>query len=511
MIYQTFAAIDVGSGELACKIFEVNKKTGIHEVDYVRHAIPLGAETFKSGKISSHTTNELCDVLSGFVRKMEEYGTENYVANATSAIREAANNINMLEQVKLRTGLKVKILSNSEQRFLYYKAMAAVDSFFEKVANEETLIIDVGAGSIQITLMSEGSLKHTQNIDLGFLRVGELLAPMQQQAERYPTLIAEYMNNDLTTFNRMFMGGKMPRNLISLSDHLSALKPYLMKEEEKPYLSSKKFLEFCKRIRGMYEQDICNEFNLNKEQVRALQATLIIYERICQAAQVERIWLSNATLCDGIAVDYSERKDKVTIGRDFTGDILSTARYIAQRYQSNTVHTDQVEYLATAIFDAVAKPFGLGKRDRLMLRLAAILHTCGEFVNMNKGAEFSYEIIMGTEILGLSHKEREMVANIVRYGSETFPRYESVIVGVDRDTYLEVAKLTAIHRLANIMDKSHTQKFSDVRVTLKGDKLNISVATLDDMTLERGLFEPKAVFFEEVFGILPVLKQKRKA
>ena len=509
MIYQTFAAIDVGSGELACKIFEVNKKTGLRQLDYVRHSIPLGQETYRSGKISRDTTNEICDVLSGFVRKMEEYRVENYVANATSAIREAANNINMLEQVKLRTGLKVKILSNSEQRFLYYKAMSATDNFFEKVANEETVIIDVGAGSIQITLMSEGVLKYTQNIDLGFVRVGELLAPMQQAAERFPALIAEYMNNDLTTFSKMFME-KMPKNLISLSDRLSALQPYLITEAGKPYISSKKFLQFCQRIRSMHEQDIGNEFHLSKEQVHALQSTLIIYERICQASGADRIWLSTATLCDGIAVDYCERKDKVTVGRDFTADIISTARYIAQRYRSNTVHTDQVEYLGLAIFDSVAKICGLTKRDRLMLRLAAILHTCGEFVNMNKGGEYSYEIIMATEILGISHKEREMVANIVRYDSDNFPVYESGIEGLDRDTYLEVAKLLAIHRLANIMDKSHTQKFSDVRVTLKEDKLNISVATLDDMTLERGLFEEKARFFEEVFGILPVLKQKRR-
>ena len=510
MIYQTFAAIDVGSGELACKIYEVNKKTGLRQLDYVRHAIPLGAETYRSGKISRHTTNELCEVLSGFVRKMEEYRVEAYVANATSALREASNNINVLEQIKLRTGLKVKILSNSEQRFLYYKAMSAADNFFEQVAGEETVIIDVGAGSIQITLMSEGVLKYTQNINLGFHRVGELLAPMEHSAERYPTLIAEYMNNDLSTFYKMFME-KKPRNLISLSDHLSALQPYLITEEGKPYISSKKFLEFCRKIRGMYEQDICREYQLNKEQVHALQMTLIIYERICLASEAERVWFSTATLCDGIAVDYCERKDKVTIGRDFTADIISTARYIAGRYRSNTVHTDQVEYLSLAIFDAVAKSFGLTKRDRLMLRLAAILHTCGEFVNMNKGAEYSYEIIQATEILGISHKEREMVANVVRYDSSNFPRFESVIAGLDRDTYLEVAKLTAIHRLANIMDKSHTQKFSDVRVSLKGDKLNISVATLDDMTLEHGLFEEKARFFEEVFGILPVLKQKRRA
>lgn len=510
MAYSTFAAIDVGSGELACKIYELSKKNGIRQLDYVRQSLPLGAETYSSGKISHNTILEMCDVLTGFTRKMEEYKVEAYTACATSAIREAANNIMILEQIKLRTGLKVKILSNSEQRFLYYKAMAALDAFFDKVSKENTAIVDVGAGSIQISLMSEETLKFTQNIKIGFLRVREILSSLEQESDRFSSLISEYMNNDLTTFRRLLLHQDKIRNLISLSDHLANLQPYLIGTSDKPYISREHFLDFCQKIRHMAVQDICRLLSITKEQASLLLPTLIIYEKICLAADVERIWLSQVTLCDGIVADYCERKDKTTIGRDFTNDILSATRNIALRYQSNTKHTDQVEYMALAIFDAVAKPYGLNKRDRLLLRLAVILHTCGEFINMNKVPENSYAIIMATEIIGLSHKERELVANAVRYDTQDFPRYNAYISGLDRDTYMKVAKLTGILRLANIMDKSHLQKFTDVKVTLKSSRLQILVTTLQDMALERGLFLQKAEFFEEVFGILPVLKQKRR-
>ena len=70
MAYSTFAAIDVGSGELACKIYELSKKNGIRQLDYVRQSLPLGAETYSSGKISHNTILEMCDVLTGFTRKM---------------------------------------------------------------------------------------------------------------------------------------------------------------------------------------------------------------------------------------------------------------------------------------------------------------------------------------------------------------------------------------------------------------------------------------------------------
>ena len=67
----------------------------------------------------------------------------------------------------------------------------------------------------------------------------------------------------------------------------------------------------------------------------------------------------------------------------------------------------------------------------------------------------------------------------------------------------------AILRIANILDKSHLQKIEDVNISIKDDKLVISAITYDDISLEAGLFESRASFFEQVYGIRPVLRLRR--
>lgn len=82
---------------------------------------------------------------------------------------------------------------------------------------------------------------------------------------------------------------------------------------------------------------------------------------------------------------------------------------------------------------------------------------------------------------------------------------------MDLASYLKVAKLTAILKLSNGLDRSHKQKFKTIKATLheQEQELVLSVDTAADITLEKGLIKPKAQFFEEVYSIRPVIRQKR--
>ena len=154
----------------------------------------------------------------------------------------------------------------------------------------------------------------------------------------------------------------------------------------------------------------------------------------------------------------------------------------------------------------------LGKRQRLLLQLAAILSECGRYISMSNIGQSSYNIIMATEIIGLSHLEREIVANIVKYSTQEFDYYETLgrTTTLDRDSYLAIAKLTAIIRLAEGLDISHKGKCDKIRFANKDDELVITVETNSNMTLESGYFKEYAAFFEEVYNIKPVMKQKRR-
>ena len=143
---------------------------------------------------------------------------------------------------------------------------------------------------------------------------------------------------------------------------------------------------------------------------------------------------------------------------------------------------------------------------------AGLLHDCGKYISMSEVAKCSYEIIMSTEIIGLSHAEREMIANIVRFNNEPFKYYGEADSKstIDRDTYMVIGKLTAILRVANALDRSHKQKAENIKVQLQDKELVLVIDTQENLLLEEGLLTQKADFFEEMFNIRPVLRRKKR-
>ena len=127
-------------------------------------------------------------------------------------------------------------------------------------------------------------------------------------------------------------------------------------------------------------------------------------------------------------------------------------------------------------------------------------------------SDCAYNIVMATEIIGLSHAERQMVANIVRFNTAKLMYYDDLaqVSSVSREEYLVIAKLTAILRAANALDRSHFQRISEISVSIKKDELVLSASSDEDLTLEKATLEEKNSLFEEVFHLKPVLHQKRK-
>ena len=176
MAAHVFAAIDVGSFELELCIYEVLSKNEMRQIDHLRHMIPLGKDTYRTGKISYRLVEEMCQVLERFSQVMKAYKVEDFRAYATTAMREAQNNKIVLDQIKVRTGIEIRILSNSEQRFLGYKAIAMKEAEFQKIIQKGTAIADVSFGSMQISLFDKDRLVATQNIPMGILKIQGILS-----------------------------------------------------------------------------------------------------------------------------------------------------------------------------------------------------------------------------------------------------------------------------------------------------------------------------------------------
>lgn len=507
---KTFAAIDVGSYELEMKIFEMSTKIGIREIDCIRHQLALGTDTYTTGKISHEKVDELCRILREFKKIMEGYHVDAYKAYGTSAIREMENTMIVLDQIAIRTGIRVEVLSNSEQRFLDYKSVACKGSDFDQIIEEGTAILDIGGGSIQISLFEKDTLVTTQNLRLGVLRIQDRLSHMNVKPSQYEHLVEEMISSQLNVFKKMYIKDKTYSNIIVVDDYVSAMVDKHAVGDEHRFVDSMEGQRFMEYVRSHPGHEIARSLDIPEENVQLSFISSILIHKIRELMDADKLWIPGVTLCDGMAYEYAEKNRLMSQTHDFEQDILACTRNISKRYMGSKKRSETLEQIALNIFDSMKKIHGLGKRERLLLRLAALLHDCGKYISMVNLGECSYSIIMSTEIIGLSHTEREIIANVVKYNHVAFDYYE--VIGkfstLDKESYLTIAKLTAILRLANGLDRSHKQKFRDVKIALKDQELIISVDGKVDVALEKGLFYNRADFFAEVFSVRPKIKQK---
>ncbi len=514
-----FAAIDVGSYEIGMKIFELSRKNGVKEIDYIRHRIDLGTDSYNTGKLSYERMDELCNVLKGFKEIMDSYHADAYRAYGTSAIRETDNTKVILDQIKLRTGLTILPLSNSEQRFLDYKSVALKSREFHNIIDSGTAFIDIGGGSTQVSLFNASKLIASVNLKLGILRLRRSLREMAPASYNYEALLSELIENEIHYFKKMYLKKLEIKNIIVVDDHL----PYILhklsedgidrtmgtKDYSDRSVTSAQFVKFIDRLKQMSGEQVAREVGIPMESASLLMPSAFIIKHIIRTTGAEKIYVPGVTLSDGIAYDYAEKNKIIRSDHDFGQDIISSVETISARYKGSQNSGDILSKSALAVFDGMKKYHGLDQRGRLLLEIASRLRDVGRFVSLSSPGDSAYPIIMGTEMIGLSHLEKQMVAEIVTssYPNDIF--YEDVLESdLDEKNYLTVVKLTAILRLASGMVRNHKRKFNSVKAMVKDKEVYITVDTEDDISLEKGLFFEKTGLFEEVFGLKPVLRKK---
>ncbi|MDO4619451.1 MAG: HD domain-containing protein [Lachnospiraceae bacterium] len=511
MAVTTFAAIDIASYDVSMEIFELTKKNGLRSLTRVRQSLELGKDTYAKQHITMEKLQQLSAILTDYKRIMKEYGVSDYRACAKSAFREARNRYLAVDMIRRTAGIEIDVLSNSEQRFLGYKSIASKGEEFQKFIEKGTAIIDVGGGSTQISIFDNDVLVMTQNILLGSLRVRERLSSLQNDTVHYDELVEQLIHKDLVNVRKMYLKNRNIENIILVGDYFTNLifqnRNDLNKTETKA-----EFMEWYKHVVHSSPRDVADELGISAEMSSVLIPTATVYRKLIEDLNIQTIWLPGIQLTDGIAYDYAEKKKFIRPVHDFEQDILMAAKNIARRYASYKPHNEKLVEAADAIFEVLKKSAGLDARARLLLRVACYLHDCGKYISLVNVAECSYNIIMSTEIIGLSVRERRIIANVVRYNTQELGYYKEAGINEELSVseYMLVSQLAAIMRIANSLDQSYLQKVDRLTVTKKEHELLITVDVNDSYLLEQGIFRENIDFFEEIYHLRPVLKVRNK-
>jgi exopolyphosphatase/guanosine-5'-triphosphate,3'-diphosphate pyrophosphatase len=501
--YSTFAAIYIGTYDVTMEVFEISKSKGILSIDKIRKHLEIATDTYATGKISEANIRALISILQSFKLIAKEYQVEKVRAIAGSSIRDAENNIFIIGQIREEIGLDVELLSNSEQRYLSFKAIISSDPKIMELMEAGTAVIDVAGGSIQVSIFDHGRLNTTLNLRIGSLRVRDRLLPIQTSVGDYPELVEEYISHELHTFREVHLQGRKFESVIVNGDFMTESLMRVIENGDSHVVSRKRFDRWYNDINACTDDELAVRLNIPAEFASILRPTAILYHKFVEEIGAQKIYASGVSLSRGVAYEYAEKTKKMKSAHSFEDDILGAANELAHRYRVEEAHVKNVEVCALAIFDAIRKRFGLTQRDRLLIRIAVMLHEVGKYISLNNNGACAYQIITYNEIIGLSHEERKLIAYVVMYNTCWLPGFESFTkeTGYDGERYLRIAKLTAILRLANELDRSHRQKVKNIRVRLTDEVLKIRVSVDHPFALEQNLIRKQITFFKYIFNI----------
>src|SRR5699024_10103045 len=315
MAVTVFAAIDIGSYEVSMKIFEFSRKIGFRDLNDVRYRLEIGKGVYSNRRLDPEIVDAICTILKDFRRIMEEFGVEDYRACATSAFREMVNPVIIQEQIFQRTGIRVEILSNAEQHFLGYKSIAAKEAGFKKMIQKGTAILDIGGGSLQVSLFDKDALVSTQSLKMGSMRIRERLREREKTNTHYDQLIEEFIRNDLMAFQRLYLKDQEIRNVILMGDFLSDT--IFRGERNEHIITKEEFSNLYENIVYKTEQTLASEMDIDPEFASLVVPTMVICRSFLEIFQAEAVWVPGVSLLDGIAYDFGEKKKFIKSAHNF--------------------------------------------------------------------------------------------------------------------------------------------------------------------------------------------------
>jgi exopolyphosphatase / guanosine-5'-triphosphate,3'-diphosphate pyrophosphatase len=503
------AAIDIGSSAIRMDIAEIRGDGTIRILDSLKKGVQLGREAFTDGHLSQETIRAACDALRDFKKVMDTYGVVRYRAVATSAVRESTNSEMFLDRLLMSTGLDVEVIDGPEENRLSLSAVMDSLRGTPDLGKQKSLLVEVGGGSTDVALLSEGELQQSGTFPLGSIRLrgGMSAGPARQDQQ------VRFLKRQIASFI-----GSIKREV----DIRDAVHYIVMGGDVRFAARSLKSLDLGSRLSSIPKESFCDlvdslsrltldalvqKYSIPYLDAETLVPALLTYVQLLRETQAQEVIISDASIRAGMLQDLAPSGQGKRLKR-LSIQILSAARSLGRKYHYDENHAERVRELSVRLFDELRTEQRMTDTHRLYLEVAAVLHDIGLFVSLRSHHKHSQYLIAACELFGLRKRELEIIANIARYHRRALPQRSHVLyISLDRDERVIVSKLAAILRVANAVDKDHLQKVMDLEITREGDQIALAAQNVSDLAMGRLALASRSDFFTEIFGKKVVLRE----
>ncbi|WP_300599635.1 exopolyphosphatase [Niabella sp.] len=286
------AAIDIGSNAARLLITDVRmikkNKPEFIKSNLIRVPLRLGFDVFETGEISPDKTAHILSTMKAYRHLLDAYEVQAVKACATSAMRDARNGLQIIEQVAKETGLQIEIISGDREAALIYESHVA-----ENLTQDAAyLYIDVGGGSTELTCFVNGEMNFKRSFNIGTIRLLKQQVA-EAQWEEMKTYIRSNTRNIKTTIG-IGSGGNINK-IFSLS-----------KRKEGRPLSLELLRDYYKEFSSMTLTERMSNYKLREDRADVIVPALLIYINVLKWAGAEEILVPKIGLADGLIQNLYE-------------------------------------------------------------------------------------------------------------------------------------------------------------------------------------------------------------
>ena len=287
-----YAAIDIGSNAvrlLIADIIENNGSVSFKKNTLIRVPLRLGDDAFLDHQLSDKKTADLVKTMQAFSKLMEVYKVADYMAYATSAMREAKNGAEIVKQIKNDAGIDLEIVHGQKEAGMIYASHA--DQTIDKSKNY--LYIDVGGGSTELSFFSAGEMWASKSFNIGTIRMLD-----NQDTEESWNDMKDFIRENTKQF-KIISGIGTGGNINKLYK--------LSEEKDKAPLTFGKLKALYSYLTSFSLKDRINVLGLNQDRADVIIPACEIYITVMKWANIKNIYVPTVGLVDGIIQTLIEK------------------------------------------------------------------------------------------------------------------------------------------------------------------------------------------------------------
>jgi exopolyphosphatase / guanosine-5'-triphosphate,3'-diphosphate pyrophosphatase len=498
---ERLAVIDLGSNSFRLVVFLAGdgwwKRT-----DEIYEPVRIGEGLVRSGELAPEPIARALATLDVFAHFAKASGLErgSIDAVATSAIRDARNAEEFLNEARARSELPIRVLSREEEA--RYGYLAAVNS----TTLSDGGVLDLGGGSLQLVRVGDRLVRESGSWPVGTVRMSERFLPPNGPAKRRQLdalrgFVGEQLSEatwlaDARAGGRRLVGlGGTVRNLAAAAQRAAGLPSNGV---QGMVIERAALDELVARLASLPAAERASVPGIKPARADLILAGAVVVQSVLEAGRFDGLETTEAGLREGVFFErLLDGADPPLIDDVRRASVLN----LAGQYHLDVAHTRHVATLALGMFDELAR-LGLhdgDPRERELLWAASILHDIGMSVDYDDHHKHSRYLILNAGLPGFSPVEVAIIAQAARYHRKGMPDPGPLRALFGEGDTERLDRCAALLRLAEDLERSRDQLVRETRIALRDGEVELRLVADGEAAVPRWAANRETELFARAF------------